>query len=209
MEGAEGDVAEADVGRGEVDGGEVDGGDAIGGDDPALWAARIALPPAQWALAGRAGTSITLLPAHRRRYLWYEGRVADGRGSVERVDEGHVRIEPGPRNDPRNDPRNSPGPWNGPGNGPGKGLGDSDGSWDGVIDRLQSGPLCRGAGDSGGGDGHGNNGSVRMWVGLGAFRGWATLVWSEEPGLATVRFEARDLGGSRAGPGGGQGGRQG
>ncbi len=51
-----------------------------------LWTARVAHRSAGWALLG--AFSLTPLPPHRRRYLTVQGDIGQGRGRVQRVDEG-------------------------------------------------------------------------------------------------------------------------
>lgn len=56
--------------------------------DAPLVAFRLAPPPAHWA-AARA-FALVRLPAHRRRYLAYQGPLGNARGSVRRADRGVV-----------------------------------------------------------------------------------------------------------------------
>jgi len=55
-----------------------------------LWTARVQPSSADWARL--TSFTLTRLPPHRRLYLTYEGPLTDGRGHVERVDEGTVHI---------------------------------------------------------------------------------------------------------------------
>ena len=70
-----------------------------GDDDDArtLLTWRVAVDSPAWAQqrdpAGRPGVAMEQLPAHRRVYLWREGPIGDGRGEVQRVDEGRVRLQ--------------------------------------------------------------------------------------------------------------------
>lgn len=54
--------------------------------DGPLWTARVGPAPSIW--SELASWELTPLPAHRRRYLEYEGELSDNRGSVTRVDQG-------------------------------------------------------------------------------------------------------------------------
>jgi hypothetical protein len=51
---------------------------------------RVHVPPHQWREPGRV--DLLPLPSHRRDYLTYEGALTGGRGTVHRVDHGHVII---------------------------------------------------------------------------------------------------------------------
>ncbi len=49
---------------------------------------RAAVPWRHWSAAGRV--ALNPLPAHRRRYLTYQGPLSDGRGTVRRVARGKL-----------------------------------------------------------------------------------------------------------------------
>ena len=51
-----------------------------------LWTARVNHPAELWPTLG--SLNLTVLPAHRRHYLTYQGPVAPRRGQVRRVDQG-------------------------------------------------------------------------------------------------------------------------
>ena len=51
-----------------------------------MWAARVALPPRDWARAGRL--DLLALPPHREHYLTYQGPISGSRGRVVRIDAG-------------------------------------------------------------------------------------------------------------------------
>lgn len=57
-------------------------------DAPALWTARVGPPSRHWAALGRF--LLTPLPPHRRHYLTYQGPISGGRGTVRRIDLGHI-----------------------------------------------------------------------------------------------------------------------
>jgi hypothetical protein len=60
-------------------------GDPTDPDGP-LWTARVTPAPSRW--GELASWDLTPLPAHRRRYLHYEGELSGNRGTVTRVDQG-------------------------------------------------------------------------------------------------------------------------
>ena len=62
---------------------------ALGQPDSPLWAARVGHPSWCWSVTGH--WSVHRLDDHRLAYLTYQGPVSGGRGSVKRVDAGHIQ----------------------------------------------------------------------------------------------------------------------
>lgn len=59
-----------------------------GGPGARLWTARVGPHWRDWATLGRV--ELTILPAHRMKYLTWEGPLSDGRGHVRTAGRGHV-----------------------------------------------------------------------------------------------------------------------